>query len=251
MSEEEKGILPIREGDRVLLVGKGDREYYVAAGSRTLSTDLGMMDLSVLVGAEPGSVVRTHRGEEFTVRIPRAPDFFTHASRSGAPMLPKDVGMVIAYTGMNRRDRVLDAGTGSGVSAIFFGGVAGHVRSYEIREEFAAKARKNVAAAKLGNVEVITGDVLTAEGEFEVVHLDMQTTGEHVALAHRLLTPGGFLACYTPFLEQVFAIHDAALACFSQVRVAECIERELTRSARGTRPSTRVCHSGYLTFARK
>ncbi|MDD1645427.1 MAG: protein-L-isoaspartate carboxylmethyltransferase, partial [Methanomicrobiales archaeon] len=56
---------------------------------------------------------------------------------------------------------------------------------------------------------------------------------------------------YTPFLEQVFAIHDAAFSLFSQVRVLECIERELTRSPRGTRPSTRVCHSGYLTFARK
>ncbi|MDD1656651.1 MAG: protein-L-isoaspartate carboxylmethyltransferase [Methanomicrobiales archaeon] len=251
MIEEGDRVLPIREGDRVLLVGKGDREYYVAAGPRTLSTDLGMIDLSVLVGAEPGSVVRTHKGQEFTLRIPRAPDFFTHASRSGAPMLPKDVGMVIAYTGMNRRDRVLDAGTGSGVAAIYFGGVAGHVRTYEIREEFAEKARKNVAAAKLANVDVVAGDVLSAEGGYEVVHLDMQTGEEHVAHAHRLLAPGGFLACYTPFLEQVFAIHDAALTLFSQVRVVECIERELTRSARGTRPSTRVCHSGYLTFARK
>ena len=251
MSEERDTVLPIREGDRVLLVGKGDREYYVAAGPRTFSTDLGMVDLSVLVGAEPGSVIRTHKGEEFTLRIPRAPDFFTHAARSGAPMLPKDVGMVIAYTGMNQRDRVLDAGTGSGVAAIYFGGVAGRVRTYEIREEFAAKARKNIAAAKRENVEVIAADVLMAEGEYEVVHLDMQTGPDHVALAHRLLAPGGFLACYTPFLEQVFAIHDAAFPLFSQVRVLECIERELTRSPRGTRPSTRVCHSGYLTFARK
>jgi tRNA (adenine57-N1/adenine58-N1)-methyltransferase catalytic subunit len=251
MSGDEERVLPLREGDRVLLVGKGDREYYVSAGPRTLSTDLGMVDLSVLVGAEPGSVIRTHKGEEFTLRIPRAPDFFTHASRSGAPMLPKDVGMVIAYTGMNRRDRVLDAGTGSGVAAIYFGGVAGQVRTFEIREEFAEKARKNIAAANLGNVTVIAGDVLTAEGKYEVVHLDMQTGPDHVALAHRLLAPGGFLACYTPFLEQVFSIHDAAHSLFSQVRVVECIERELTRTPRGTRPSTRVCHSGYLTFARK
>jgi tRNA (adenine57-N1/adenine58-N1)-methyltransferase catalytic subunit len=251
MSEDQDRTPPVGEGDRVLLVGKGDREYYVAAGPRTLSTDLGMVDLSVLVGAEPGSVVRTHRGEEFTLRIPRAPDFFTHAFRSGAPMLPKDVGMVVAFTGMNQRDRVLDAGTGSGVAAIYFGGVAGHVRTYEIREEFAEKARKNITAAKRENVEVIAGDVLTALGQYEVVHLDMQTGEAHVAHAHRLLVPGGFLACYTPFLEQVFAIHDAAVPLFSQVRVVECIERELTRSARGTRPSTRVCHSGYLTFARK
>jgi tRNA A58 N-methylase Trm61 len=31
-------------------------------------------------------------------------------------MLPKDIGLVIAGTGMNRKDHVLDAGTGTGSS---------------------------------------------------------------------------------------------------------------------------------------
>jgi acetolactate synthase regulatory subunit len=38
----------IEDGDRVLLVGK-DREFYVQAGNRQASTDLGTVDLSVLV----------------------------------------------------------------------------------------------------------------------------------------------------------------------------------------------------------
>ena len=42
-------------------------------------------------------------------------------------MLPKDIGLVIAYTGMNRHDEVLDAGTGSGIAAIYFVGIAAHV----------------------------------------------------------------------------------------------------------------------------
>ena len=70
-------------------------------------------------------------------------------------MLPKDIGLVIACTGMNRNDRVLDAGTGSGIAAIYFGGVAGKVVTYEIRPEFARQAEKNVADAKLSNVQVV------------------------------------------------------------------------------------------------
>jgi tRNA (adenine57-N1/adenine58-N1)-methyltransferase len=44
---------------------------------------------------------------------------------------------------------------------------------------------------------------------------------------------------------------DTAEGLFSSVKAVECIEREMTRSKRGTRPSTRVGHSGYLTIARK
>jgi tRNA (adenine57-N1/adenine58-N1)-methyltransferase len=65
------------------------------------------------------------------------------------------------------------------------------------------------------------------------------------------LRPGGFLACYTPFMEQMALVLDEAREIFVKVNAFECIEREMTRSARGTRPSTRVGHSGYITIARR
>lgn len=240
----------IEHNDRVLLVGEG-REYYIRAGAGILSTDKGQVDLALLVGAQAGDTIESHNGSRFMVRIPRPTDFFTHAKRSGAPMLPKDIGLVIACTGMNRNDTVLDAGTGSGIAAIYFGGIAMKVTSYEIREEFAALAKKNVADAHLTNVDIITADMLTATGTFDVVHLDMQVAPEHVDHAYAILAPGGYLACYTPFLEQMAVAVDSAQDQFSEVHTHELIEREMTRSKRGTRPSTSVCHSGYVTIARK
>jgi tRNA (adenine57-N1/adenine58-N1)-methyltransferase len=240
----------IETGDRVLLVGEG-REFFVRAGAGTFSTDKGKLDLVRLVGATPGDIIATHNGAPFTVRIPRPPDFFAHGKRSGAPMLPKDIGLVIAYTGMNHRDDVLDAGTGSGISAIYFGGIARSVKTYESREEFSRLAEKNIREAKLDTVEVIAADVLTASGYFDVVHLDMQIGPDHVAFAHDHLRAGGYLACYTPFLEQMALVVDAAQERFVEVHTHEMIEREMTRSKRGTRPSTSICHSGYITIARK
>jgi len=108
------------------------------------------------------------------IRIPRPTDFFTYGKRSGAPMLPKDIGLVIAYTGMNHNDDVLDAGTGSGIAAIYFGGVAKSVKTYEIRPEFSALAIRTFTEAKLPNVEAIAKDVLDADGSYDVVHLDLQ-----------------------------------------------------------------------------
>ena len=240
----------IEHNERVLLIGQG-REYYVRAGAGTLSTDKGQVDLSILVGALAGDVISSHTGVQFTVRIPRPTDFFTHAKRSGAPMLPKDIGCVIACTGMNKKDTVLDAGTGSGISAIYFGGIAKQVTSYEIREEFATLARKNLLDARLDNVEVVAGDVLSADGGYDIVNLDMQIEPAHVEHAFNLLNAGGYFACYTPFLEQMGTVVDCAQERFSEVHTHELIEREMTRSKRGTRPSTSVCHSGYVTIARK
>ena len=240
----------IGPGKRVLLEGK-DREYFVLAGPGTLSTDKGMIDLEDVADAEPGQVVTTHTGYDFRVILPRAPDFFEHARRSGAPMLPRDIGLVIAYTGMNRDDRVLDAGTGTGIAAIYFGGIAREVMTFEARPEFADIARKNIREAGLDNVTVMSGDVLSAEGTYDIVHYDMTIGPEHVRHAHALLRPGGFLACYTPFIEYLVGVMDTAAGLFSSAMSVECIERGMTRTKRGTRPSTKVGHSGYLTIARK
>ncbi|HIH26476.1 MAG TPA: methyltransferase domain-containing protein [Methanoregulaceae archaeon] len=240
----------IGAGQRILLVGEG-RKYFLKAGAGTFSTDRGKINLDEAVGATPGDILRSHTGCEFTLIIPKAPDFFEYAKRSGAPMLPRDIGFVIALTGMNRNDRVLDAGTGSGIAAIYFGGIADHVTTCEIRPDFARLAEENVRDAGLPNVEVRAADLLDVQGTCDIVHLDMLIGPEHVRHAHSLLVPGGYLACYTPFLEYLFGVMDEAERLFSEVKAVECIEREMTRSKRGTRPSTRVGHSGYLTIARK
>lgn len=240
----------IEEGEPVLLKGHR-RTFFVEAGEGRLGTDLGEIDLTALVGMESGCCIRTHLGYEFTVLLPRPVDFFAHAARSGAPMLPRDIGMVMGLVGMNRRDEVLDAGTGSGIAAIFFGSVAKRVVTYEKNLQFAKMAERSIRAAGLKNTEVICGDVLEAKGAFDVVHLDLHLNAEHIAHAHALLKPGGFLACYTPYLEQTFVALDEGGRLFREVETHECIDRELTRSPRGTRPSTRVCHTGYITVARK
>jgi tRNA (adenine57-N1/adenine58-N1)-methyltransferase len=79
----------------------------------------------------------------------------------------------------------------------------------------------------------------------------MQIEPAHVEHAFNLLNAGGYFACYTPFLEQMAVVVDCAQPRFSEVHTHELIEREMTRSKRGTRPSTSVCHSGYVTIARK
>jgi len=240
----------IEKGDRVIL-SSGERSFFVRAGDGALSTDFGIIDLDALVGSSPGDHISTPLGDVFTVHFPRPTDFFKTAKRSGAPMLPRDIGLIIGLTGMNRRDRVLDAGTGTGVCTFFFSSIAASVVSYERRREFHELACANLKEAGATNVELICGDVHEASGSFDVVHLDLLLEVSHIIHAHSLLVSGGFLAGYTPFIEQMGLLYDTAFGLFSEVTSHECIIREMDRSERGTRPSTRVGHSGFITIARK
>ncbi|MES3517455.1 MAG: methyltransferase domain-containing protein [Natronomonas sp.] len=241
--------------DRFLVV-RGSREFLVSPGE-TLETDLGVLELPEEV--TPGTVVETHLGEPFEVRRLRGTDLFDHLERTGAPMMPRDIGLVVGHTGVAAGDRVLDAGTGTGVLAAFLGRLGVEVTTYERDPEFAEVARENMQLAGVTDrVEVRTGDVREelsrlSEGDgFDVVTLDTGDAADVVSDAPSLLAPGGFVAVYTPFIESARACSTAAEeAGLSGVETLETIQREMDFSERGSRPSTAgVGHTGYLLFGR-
>ncbi|WP_394348182.1 methyltransferase domain-containing protein [Salinadaptatus halalkaliphilus] len=238
----------------VLLV-RGDREFLVQPGEE-MGTDLGVLEVPADV--EPGETIETHLEEAFDVRRLRGPDLFHHFERTGAPMVPRDIGLVIGETGISRGDRVLDAGTGTGVLSALMARAGASVVTYERNDEFADVARENM---KLGGVadavDVRTGD-LTAEIErleassFDVLTLDTGDAAAVVEHAPDVLVDGGFLAVYSPFIESTREVVEAAReAALSNVRTRETIQREMQFDDRGSRPSTApVGHTGYLTIAR-
>jgi len=88
---------------------------------------------------------------------------------------------------------------------------------------------KNIPPAEAGKREVIAADVLHGRGRVRGRYTGMQTGLITWRLPHGLLAPVVFLACYTPFLEQVFAIHDAAFPLlFPRFRVLGVHRAELT-----------------------
>ncbi|MFD1599592.1 methyltransferase domain-containing protein [Halobellus rarus] len=233
-----------------------DREYLRAPGDE-LQTDLGVLDVPEDV--EPGDVLETHLGEPFVVRRLRGPDLFNHFERTGAPMMPRDVGLVVGHTGIAAGDRVLDAGTGTGVLAAYLGRMHADVVSYEIDPDFAEVARENMRLAGVDErVDVRTGD-LSAEldtavddGPFDAITLDTGDAPAVVARAPDLLADGGHVAVYSPFVENSReAVQAAREAGLVDVETYETIQREMDFGDRGSRPSTAgVGHTGYLTFAR-
>ena len=249
----------------VLLV-TDDREYLREPGD-TLETDLGVLDVPADV--TPGETLETHLGTEFRVRELRGPDLFHHFERTGAPMLPRDIGLIVGHTGVAAGDRVLDAGTGTGVLAAYLARAGASVVTYERDSGFADVARENMALAGVdgpesgggavsapgpGSATVRTGDVLDAIDDlsgFDLVTLDTADAPAVVEHAPDLLVQGGFLAVYSPFVEDSRAVVTAAREAGLAVETYETIQRGMDFDERGTRPSTAgVGHTGYLVFGR-
>lgn len=235
---------------------KGKMKEYFVMPEGELHSDLGVIKLDELRTKTFGDKIMSHLGAEFIIQKPKAPDFFRHAKRTGAPMMPKDIGVIISNTGLCSSDYVLDAGTGSGILAIYLGGIAKKVVSCEIREEFLLLARQNIALAGLSNIELRRGDIVEEiqrmDEKFDVITLDTMAAAQVVPHVPDVLYAGGFLAAYSPFFEQTKEIREAiGKTAYTEVHTFETIEREVSFSERGTRPSTaRVGHTGFITIAR-
>lgn len=222
--------------------------------SKEVHTDLGIVDLS----KAKESIVKSHLGHEFRVVPPRLIDIYEKMPRTGSLVLRKDIGTILANTGLKTGDVVVDAGTGSGALAIVLASIVmptGKVYTYESREEFAKVAEKNIARAGLSDYCVVKRkDINNGIDENpDVITLDLAEPWRLAGKAYEALKPGGAISAYTPYIEHARAVNEAfQSAGFNEVRTLETIERELEFRKQGSRPKTRAQgHTGYLTFARK
>jgi len=240
---------------RILMDERG-KKYMVA--NQEFHTDFGFITEEDVVGSKAGDVLKTHLGKLFKVIKPNVNDYIELMERKCSIILPKDIGVVTAKTGLGSGCRVLDAGTGAGAAAIYFGNIVGNegeVYSYEIRKDFAEIAERNINGFELENVQIKCKDVTEGidEENLDLVFLDLQKPWDVVEYAKESLKIGGYISTYTPFIEQVQILQRVLKKTgFSEVESFENIFRGIEVTNKGTRPKTRMAgHTGYLTFARK
>ncbi len=203
----------------------------------------------------------SHLGHAFHVLEPDCVDLYEKMPRAGSFMLKKDIGLVIAHLGVGSGDRVIDAGTGSAGLAIYLGNVVGprgRVVSYEKNPEFAGIARRNVLRAGLDEtIEIRERDVQQgfdeADGSIDAVVLDLHEAWNVIGAAKGVLKRGSRIGVYNPYMEHARLVHERLLDLgFIEVKTIEASTREIEFRKQGSRPKTsRVGHSGYLTFGRK
>ena len=128
------------------------------------------------------------------------PQFYKRLKRGPQVMLPKDIGMVITYTGIGKDSLCVDAGTGSGWLAVSLARLCKKVVSYDIRPEFTAIAEKNRANLLLDNLEFKNKDITKRidEKDVDLVKLDMPNSDKVIKNAHKALKQNGYIFGYLP-----------------------------------------------------
>ena len=184
------------------------------------------------------------------------PKYIEKLKRGPQVVLPKDAGMIIAYSGISNQSLVLNAGAGSGWLDVQLGRIAKRVVSYEKRPEFLEIAQKNVKRCSLENVEIRLRDVIERgfdEKEADVIVLDMAESHLAVAKAVESLKEGGMLVGYVPHTDQMAAFVNACEAVgFADTYAMEAIVRRMLVRKAGVRPENMgMMHTAYLVFALK
>jgi tRNA (adenine57-N1/adenine58-N1)-methyltransferase catalytic subunit len=248
---------PVLPGERVMLVDAKDRRYLLTlAAGATFHTHAGAVAHDDVIGLEEGSTVTGSTGRRYLMVRPTLADAIVKMPRGAQVIYPKDLGAILLAADVGPGQRVLEAGVGSGALSMALLRAGASVVGYELRDDFAARARANVAAY-LGpdpDYRVESRDV--TEGIDEVgldrILLDMPEPWRVLRHAAAALRPGGILLAYLPTINQTAELRRTmdegpwGLAVTSEV-----LHRTWHVEARSVRPDHRmVAHTGFLTWAR-
>ncbi|MFH1408651.1 MAG: tRNA (adenine-N1)-methyltransferase [Nanoarchaeota archaeon] len=233
-----------------LIIQEG-KSYLVRDTEKDFHTKDGFLTAKQL-GSKAGSIVETNKGVSFSLADPQFIDRYQRIKRQPQIIPRKDVALIIAETGLGKDSVVVDAGTGSGALACFLAHIVKKVVSYEIREDFADVAEKNISMLDIKNCTVKRKSIYDgiSEKNVDCITLDLPEPWKAVEHAADSLKPGGFLVSYSPTIPQVMDFAQR-LSRFYHIKTAELIEREWDVHDRKVRPkSAGIGHSGFLTFAR-
>ncbi len=252
---------PFQAGEQVLLLDRKRRRHLIRlAEGGEFHTHAGVLDHANVIGQEEGVTVRTTRGAALLALRPTLSEFVLEMPRGAQVIYPKDLGPILMLGDIFPGARVLESGVGSGAMTMTLlraVGPTGHVTGYELREDFATRARENIAAF-LGEDLPLAIEIRDVyEGidldELDRVVLDLPEPWQVVKHAERALRPGGILVSYLPTILQVSTLRDTlAGSTFGMADTVEVLHRGWNVDGQSVRPDHRmVAHTGFLTVARK
>jgi len=251
----------LHQGEVVLLLDAKDRRYLVTLQSgQEFHSHSGYIAHDEIIGALEGSTLRSTRGATYTVLRPTLADYVLKMPRGAQVIYPKDLGPLLMLADIRPGVRVLESGVGSGALSMAMLRCGADIVGYELREEFANRARKNVeqflGPEVLDRYRVELRDCYEGIDEPEVdrVVLDLPEPWNVVPHAATALRPGGIIASYSPSIVQVMRFRDELerTGGFELVETLEVLNRGWHVDGQAVRPDHRmVAHTGFLTTARR
>jgi len=228
------------------------RKYLVNDTSKDFHSQEGIIKKSDL-NKKDGSKIKSSKGKEFTILTPDFMDLYKKMKRGAQIISLKDVGTIIAYTGINKNSKVVDAGAGSGGLACFLAHICKEVTTYDIREDHIEIVKENKERLNLKNLKIKNKDIRKGiqEKNIDLITLDLPDPWEAIKSVKKSLKIGGYLVSYSPTIPQIQDFVNKAKEEFQHIISMEIIKREWEIDGRKVRPiTTQNVHTGFLTFFR-
>lgn len=245
-------------GERILLIDQKDRRHLVTlVRGQRFHTHAGIIDHDSLIGVEEGTTIFATTGRRLLALRPSLTDVVLKMPRGAQVIYPKDLGAMVVMADIFPGVRVLEAGVGSGALSMALLRCGASVLGYEIREEFADRAKSNVVAY-LGEAVDYTVEIRNVyegidETGLDRILLDLPEPWRVLPHAERSLRPGGLLCAYLPTINQTARLRKGLeRGPFGLAETVEILRRTWHIEDRSVRPDHRmVAHTGFLTIARR
>jgi len=132
-------------GDKVLLIDSKKRRYLTTLVEKgEFHSHSGFVAHDLVIGQTEGAVIPTTKGALFSVLRPTLEDFVLEMPRGAQVIYPKDLAPICMIADIGPDTHVFESGIGSGALSMTMLRYGATITGYEIREDFANRAKTNV-----------------------------------------------------------------------------------------------------------
>lgn len=250
----------LASGELVMLIDRKSRRYLVRLNEGDeFHSHAGALPHDELIGTTVGTSFKSTHGGTYLVLRPTLNDYILKMPRGAQVIYPKDIGPMIMMADIFPGARVLESGVGSGALSMGLLRAGAHIHGYELREDFADRAQRNVeeflGPDALKRYEVELRDCYDGIDVTDIdrVVLDLPEPWNVVPHAADALRPSGMIIAYTPSITQASRFRTALdRGPFGLAETVEVLNRGWHIDGQAVRPDHRmVAHTGFLTVARK
>ncbi len=273
---DETPLGDLQAGETVLMVDSRQRRYLVELRrGGEFHTHAGVVFHDEIIGSGEGSQFRSSSDARFVALRPTLADHVLKMPRGAQVIYPKDLGAIWMLADVRAGMSVFETGVGSGALSATLLRSGAFVTGYELRNDFAERAQRNVAAVageaalnrydvqlrdaydsvdppRIGAASSVSTPGRATNAFYDRALLDIPEPWRVVGHLATALRRGGILVAYNPSVTQVQQLRRTLdEGPWSMAETIEVLHRSWHVKGASVRPDHRmVAHTGFVTHAR-
>jgi len=252
----------IKNNSYVLFFYNKSKKWLVKTSKNDqLHTHIGVIKHADAIGKQFGSRLITNKDKYVYLLKPTMYDFIMKIQHGTQIVYPKDLGYIVARTGIQDGHKIVEIGTGSGSLTTFLASIVkprGHVHTFDVDSKFMAIAEKNIKKAGMSKyISMNKLDIKIAKrmpvSDADVGIIDLGDPWTVVPQIRKMLKGSGAIVAICPTMNQLEKLVSSLVQNeFTDIECAEQILRTIDAREGKTRHSfDGIGHTTYLCTARK